>query len=62
MSVVAGVRTVNMLCHLALTLCLCAETAAAQQAAPKGTLVGIPRIVDGDTLIINGAHIRLEGD
>jgi endonuclease YncB( thermonuclease family) len=31
---------------------------AAQQVPPK--LVGIPRIVDGDTLIINAAHIRLQ--
>jgi endonuclease YncB( thermonuclease family) len=46
---------------LALTLCLCAGTAAAQQASSKETLHGIPRIVDGDTLIINGARIRLEG-
>jgi endonuclease YncB( thermonuclease family) len=46
---------------LALTLCLWVATAAAQQASPKQILVGVPRIVDGDTLIINGNHIRLEG-
>jgi endonuclease YncB( thermonuclease family) len=45
----------------ALTLFLCVGTVAVQHASSKGTLVGIPRIVDGDTLIINGTHIRLEG-
>src|SRR3984893_9289556 len=52
-----------MLRHFAfaLTLCLCSGAVAAQHASSKGTLVGIPRILDGDTLIINGTHIRLEG-
>jgi endonuclease YncB( thermonuclease family) len=45
----------------ALIFCLCAGTVAAQHTSPKETLVGIPRIVDGDTLIINDTHIRLEG-
>jgi endonuclease YncB( thermonuclease family) len=45
----------------ALTLCLCAGTVTAQHASAKEPLVGIPRIVDGDTLIINGTHIRLQG-
>jgi endonuclease YncB( thermonuclease family) len=46
---------------LALLLCLIAPTLEAQQGSPKGTLLGKPRIVDGDTLIINGTRIRLEG-
>jgi endonuclease YncB( thermonuclease family) len=46
---------------VALTFFLCAETVAAPQASLKATLQGIPRVGDGDTLIINGTHIRLEG-
>jgi endonuclease YncB( thermonuclease family) len=53
----------SMLQHfaLALTLCFCAGTVASQDASPKASLLGIQRIVDGDTLIINHTHIRLEG-
>jgi endonuclease YncB( thermonuclease family) len=54
-------RTVNIFCHLALILWMCAWTAAAQQAWQQRTLLGIPDIVDGDTLTINGIRIRLEG-
>jgi endonuclease YncB( thermonuclease family) len=75
MSVVAGMTNVNSFCRrsvrhrnsvlhrfaLAVTLSLCAGTVTAQHTSPKGTLVGIPHIVDGDTLIINGIRIRLEG-
>jgi endonuclease YncB( thermonuclease family) len=46
---------------LALALFLSAATVAAKDVSPKRALVGIPRIIDGDTLIINGTHIRLEG-
>jgi endonuclease YncB( thermonuclease family) len=52
----------SLMGHFALALtCLCAGTVTAQETSPKETLHGIPRIVDGDTLIINGTHIRLEG-
>jgi endonuclease YncB( thermonuclease family) len=44
-----------------LSLCLIAPTVEAQQPSPKATLSGVARIVDGDTLIMNGIRIRLEG-
>jgi endonuclease YncB( thermonuclease family) len=61
MSVVAGMRTAKVLCHLVLILCLFVGTAEAQQAWQQKPFLGIPHIIDGDTLTINGIRIRLEG-
>jgi endonuclease YncB( thermonuclease family) len=46
---------------LALILCLLAAPGAAQKTSPTATLSGIARIVDGDTFIMNGTRVRLEG-